>query len=111
MCVDMSLSGDSSLHVSNVETSFIASSRPCDIVCSKCGDIVIPSNDSHRDDIKTFLSTSFEGRRVLSHFEFNNKELDADSLSTLTRLIINRECEKIEHEKNVHVGNPLKKLE
>ena len=90
--------------------NIIVSSKPCEILCSKCNDMVIVQNSSQREGVGTFLASSFDGRRVLSNFK-RNKELTYNALSLLTYLIIERECNILFDEKNASLHNPLKKLE
>ena len=66
-------------------------------------------NDSQLENLKKFLSSSFDGRRILSHYQ-QNKELSENALAALTRLIINRECNILLNETKTTLENPLQKL-
>ena len=74
-----------------INENILIHSNICDILCSQCSSAVVLQNDSHRENLKKFISSSFDGRRIFSHYQ-QNKELSENALATLTRLIINREC-------------------
>ena len=92
-----------------INENIIIPSKICDILCSQCSSAVILQNDSQRENFKKCLSSSFDGRRILSRYE-HNKELSENALATITRLIINRECNILLNEKKTTLQNPLQKL-
>ena len=81
-----------------INENILIYSNICDKLCSQCSSAVMLQNDSQRENLNKFLSSSFDERRILSHYQ-QNKELFENALATLTRLIINRECNILLNEK------------
>lgn len=84
-----------------------------EIICSKCNGIDNIHNamfSRDRENLKSFLESSTEGKILLWHYEKHNR-LHDDMMGLLVRLIVNRELDIIFKREKVSLQNPLRKLE
>lgn len=84
-----------------------------DTVCNSCL-ATIYSNDANyvpqREDLRTFLSKSFEGIEILTYYDLH-KSLADDLHAPLTQLLMSREFYIMSKMKKFSASNLFKKIE